>query len=664
MLAVNTIRFLAVDAVEKAKSGHPGAPMGAAPLAYALWDRFLKHNPLDPQWVDRDRFILSAGHASMLLYALLHLTGYQLSLEDIKNFRQYGSKTPGHPEYGMTPGVETTSGPLGQGFANAVGLAIAETMLAAKFNRPGFTLFDHQTWVLASDGDLQEGISSEAASLAGTLKLGKLICLYDSNDVQLDGPTDYFTENVAQRFRAYDWNVIGPIDGMDIETVSAAITRARAQTRQPSLIICKTIIGYGSPGKAGRSSAHGEPLGETETALAKKNLNWNYPPFTVPEEVAAHMRQAIERGRTLQQRWQALQESYRSAYPAEAAEMESFIKAGPPFDWDKVMADIVPATTKPAATRDTAGQALNRLAAVLPGLVGGAADLASSTRAVIKNAPDYNAANRLGRNLRFGVREHAMGGIVNGLALHGFRPFASTFLVFSDYMKPAIRLAALMKLPVVYLFSHDSIGVGEDGPTHQPVEQLAGLRSIPNLQVIRPCDAAETVEAWKAAVLKKDGPTALILSRQSLPLLDRQQTGAAAGLQKGGYILWENGTAPQVIIISSGSEVNLALTAGHSLQQRGLAVRVVSLPCWELFEKQSAEYRTAVLPSGTALIISVEAAATFGWQRYTGRDGLNLGVDRFGLSAPGPQVYRELEITSEKIEKMVWDYLKNKPLES
>ncbi len=648
-MCVNTIRCLSIDAVEKAKSGHPGTPLGAAPLAYTLFDRFLKHNPADPMWPDRDRFVLSAGHASMLLYALLYLTGYDLTLQDIQAFRQMGSRTPGHPEYGHTPGVEATTGPLGQGFANGVGMAIAERFLAARYNKPGFELFNHYTYALVSDGDMQEGVAAEAASLAGNLKLGKLICLYDSNDVQQDGPTTSFTESVTERFRAYGWNVIGPIDGMDVETVSIAIETAHRHILSPNLIICKTVIGYGSPHKSGTNAAHGEPLGEQEIKLTKQNLKWPFDElFRVPSEALIHMRLAVERGAEWHSRWKLKLAEYHIAYPSEANQMESELKGTLPSDWNNGLEDILKDIHQPISTRDVSGRALNVLANNLPNMLGGSADLAGSTRVIFKGAAGFSAHNLKGRNLQFGLREHAMGSIINGLALHGgIIPVCSTFLVFSDYLRPAIRLAALMKLPLIYIFSHDSIGVGEDGPTHQPIEQLMGLRSIPNLAVIRPADAVETIEAWKFAVKRRDGPTALIFSRQNLPLIQR---GIIPGeLSRGGYILWEWGDKPQIILIATGSEVPLALSAGMQLSFRGIAVRVVSMPCWSLFDAQNLQYRESVLPSDVPTRVSIEAGTSLGWEHYIGTQGVSLGVNRFGLSAPGEQIYRELGLTGERI---------------
>jgi transketolase len=649
-LCVNTLRCLAIDAVEKAKSGHPGGPLGAAALAYTLWDRFLIHNPRDPRWVDRDRFVLSAGHLSMLLYALLQMTGYDLSLDEIKAFRQAGSRTPGHPEYGLTPGVESTTGPLGQGFANGVGMAIAERFLAQKYNRPGFDLFNHHTYGLVSDGDLQEGVASEAASLAGNLQLGKIVYLYDSNDVQLDGPTVSFTEDVAQRFRAYGWNVLGPIDGLDIETVAVAIETARQQTRVPNLIICKTVIGYGSPHKAGSSAAHGEPLGEEEVKLTKQNLGWTLTePFSVPPEAAQHMGLAVARGQEWENRWREKFEEYARVYPAEGQQLQAELAAELPVNWNQGLDELVQGISRPLATRDVAGQILNKTAANWPNLIGGAADLATSTRAYIKGAGDFGPPDYTGRNLRFGVREHAMGAILNGLALHGgIRPFGSTFLVFADYMRPSIRLAALMKLPVIYLFTHDSIGVGEDGPTHQPIEQLMSLRIIPNLAVFRPADPAETLQAWQAAIRRRDGPSVLALSRQSLPLIARSPA-VIQNMAKGGYTLWESSGQPRLILIASGSELAPAWAAAQQLEAKGLAVSVVSLYCWSLFEAQPASYREAVLPPSVPLRISIEAGVSLGWERYVGLQGYSMGADHFGISAPAIEVYRSFGLTVEKI---------------
>ncbi|MFC1870361.1 transketolase [Chloroflexota bacterium] len=649
-LCINTIRFLAVDAIQKANSGHPGAPLGAAPMAYVLWDRFLKHNPDDPRWPDRDRFILSCGHASAMLYALLHLTGYDLPLEELKQFRQWGSKTPGHPEYGLTPGVETTTGPLGQGFANGVGMAIAERWLAQRYNRPGHEIINHYTYAIVSDGDLEEGVASEAASLAGTLRLGKLIYFYDDNDISIEGNTDItFTENVAQRFQAYGWRVIGPVDGMDIASVDSAIRTAQADSGQPTLISCRTTIGYGSPHKTGTASAHGEPLGEEEVRLTKESLGWHYQePFTVPPEALAHFRQAQQRGQQHQKQWQARLEAYRQAYPDDARQLEADLRGDLPTGWDNDLADLFHPGDKPSATREASGKALNAIAPKVHTLIGGSADLAPSTKTTLEHYGDFSCDDYGGRNIRFGVREHAMGAVSNGMALHGgLIPYTGTFLIFYDYMRPPMRLAALMGLRVIYLFSHDSVGLGEDGPTHQPIEQLMGLRTVPNLVVIRPADAAETVEAWKIALERHHGPTALVLSRQKLPLLDRTALASASGVQRGGYILWEAGTPPDVILIGTGSEVHIALEAGKRLQENGVAARVVSLSSWELFDAQSAEYRHQVLPPGIRARISIEAGTPLGWERYVGTDGVIIGLRRFGASAPAQVIYEQLGLTAQ-----------------
>jgi transketolase len=650
-LCINTIRFLAVDAVQKANSGHPGMPLGAAPIAYVLWDRFLKHNPADPKWPDRDRFILSAGHASAMLYALLHLTGYDIPLEEIKIFRQWGSQTPGHPEYGLAPGVETTTGPLGQGFANGVGMAIAERWLAQHYNRPGHEIINHHTYALVSDGDLMEGVSSEAASLAGTLRLGKLIYLYDDNNVSIEGNTDItFTENVAQRFQAYGWHVIGPIDGMDISAVESAIRMARSETTRPSLIICKTIIGYGSPNKAGTGSVHGEPLGEEETCLTKECLGWSYEPFTIPPEALAHCRQARERGNHQQQEWVIRLEAYRKAYPDEARRLAEDLRGNLPKWWDNGLADLFKAGDKSVATRTASGLVMNAIAPRVHSLMGGAGDLAPSTKTILKDKGHFGFENYDGHNMHFGVREHAMGSIASGMALHGgIIPYTATFLIFYDYMRPPVRLAALMGIRVIYIFTHDSVGLGEDGPTHQPIEQLAGLRAVPNLVTIRPADATETVEAWKLALENRHGPTALILTRQNLPVLDRTTLASADGVRRGGYILWEVAPSPQIIIIGTGSEVHIALVAGKLLQEKGIVARVVSLPSWELFVAQPAEYRHKVLPPEIRMRISIEAASPLGWERYVGLDGIAIGLPRFGASAPGDVIYDKLGLTPQRV---------------
>jgi len=651
-LCINTIRFLAVDAVEKANSGHPGAPMGTATIGYTLFDRFLKFNPRNPEWPDRDRFILSAGHASMLLYALLYVTGYDLSLEQIKEFRQWGSQTPGHPEYGCAPGVEVTTGPLGQGFANGVGMAVAERWLACQYNRPGHELINHHIYALCSDGDMEEGVSSEAASLAGALRLGKLIYFYDDNEISIEGPTDIaFRENVAFRFEAYGWQVIGPIDGFDTLAIEAAIKEAQAETARPSLIICKTIIGYGSPQQA-TGQVHGEPLGPEGVKAAKERLGWpQAPTFHVPDEVLAHMRKAIERGERAEKEWQARMEAYALAYPDLAAQFQAQWRGDLPAGWDEGLEGLFPAGSKPTATRNASGKVLNVLAQHIPNLMGGSADLAPSTKTLIAGAGDFEPDNYGGRNMHFGVREHAMGGIANGMARHGgVIPYAGTFLIFSDYMRPAMRLAAMMGIRVIYVLTHDSIGLGQDGPTHQPVEQLMGLRAVPNMTVIRPADAAETAEAWRAALQNREGPTALIFTRQDLPVLDRTKYAPAEGLRRGGYVLWQaDGGVPEVIIIGTGSEVHIALEAGEKLASQGIPARVVSMPSWSLFDRQPADYRESVLPPAVRARVAVEAGTKLGWEHYVGVEGAVVGLDHFGTSAPHQVIYEQFGITAEAV---------------
>ncbi len=651
-LCINTIRFLAVDTVQKANSGHPGTPMGAAAMTYVLWDRFLKHNPKDPFWPDRDRFILSPGHASALLYTLLHLTGYDMPLEELKNFRQWGSKTPGHPEYDLASGIEMTTGPLGQGFAHGVGMAIAERWLASHYNVPGHEIINHHIYSIVSDGDLQEGVSSEAASLAGTLKLGKLIYIYDDNDISIEGNTDIaFAENVAQRFQAYGWHVIGPIDGLDTRVVDSAIRMAQAEVIRPSLIICRTIIGYGSPNKAGTASAHGEPLGEEEVALAKANLGWDYQePFTIPSEALAHFRQALERGKQQQEEWEGRLEKYRDTYLLEAAQLEDQLVGRLPKEWDSELANLFDPEDKPIATREASGQVMNAIGRRVNSFTGGSADLAPSTKTLLKDHTNYGFQEYCDHNMHFGVREHAMGAIANGMALHGGTiPYTATFLIFSDYMRPAIRLGALMGTRVVYIFTHDSIGLGEDGPTHQPIEHLMGLRAIPNLTVLRPADATETAEAWRQALNGPGGPTVLVLSRQNLPVLDRAALAPAEGVHRGGYVLWEARAHPEVILIATGSEVHIALEAAALLDEKDISARVVSLPSWELFDAQPAEYREQVLPANVRARVSIEAGSTIGWERYVGLDGKAIGLSSFGASAPISVLYREFGLTPQHV---------------
>ncbi|MEN8781056.1 MAG: transketolase [Desulfobacterales bacterium] len=651
-LCINTIRMLAADAVEKARSGHPGMPMGAAAMAYVLWTRFLRHNPQNPAWPDRDRFVLSAGHGSMLLYSLLHLTGYDLALDELKNFRQWESKTPGHPEHGITPGVETTTGPLGQGFANGVGMAIAERHLASVFNRPGHEIVNHFTYGIVSDGDLMEGISHEAASLAGHLGLGKLIYLYDDNHISIEGSTGIaFTEDRLKRFAAYGWHVQQVTGGNDLEQLSAAIAAAREETRRPSFIAVRTHIGYGSPNKQDTSGVHGEPLGAEELKLTKQNLNWPAEPaFYLPEEAVSHFHEALEKGAQLDRNWQEAFATYQTAHPELAARWRQWTDGSLPEAWEEEM-PVFNADTKGIATRVASGKVLNAIAGRITNLMGGSADLAPSTKTLIDNEGDFQPPGFEGRNMRFGVREHAMGGILNGMALHGgLIPYGATFLIFSDYMRPAIRLAALMKLHVIYVFTHDSIGLGEDGPTHQPIEQLAALRAIPNLKVVRPCDANETVEAWKAALTSIGGPVALVLTRQNLPVLDRTVYRPAAGLQKGAYVLRDpQDSRPDLLLMASGSEVHIALAAAAALSDKGIAVRVVSMPCWELFDEQPEGYRRLALPPEMTARLAIEAGSPQGWHRYVGSRGIVIGLTHFGASAPYEELYEKFGLTADHV---------------
>jgi transketolase len=649
-LSANAIRALAIDGVQQANSGHPGLPLGMADAAYVLWTRFLKHNPGDPRWPDRDRFVLSAGHGSMLLYALLHLTGYDLSIEDLKQFRQWESKTPGHPENFMTPGVETTTGPLGQGLATAVGMALAERWLATTFNRPGFPVVDHYTYALCSDGDLMEGISHEAASLAGHLKLGKLIFLYDANQISLDGKLDLsFSEDVAQRFAAYGWQVLHA-DGHAMAEVAHALAEAKEETGRPSIVIARTTIGFGSPNKAGTSKAHGEPLGAEEVALTKRNLGWPAEPaFYVPGEVYEHMQLATEVGDTRQREWEAMLARYKSGHP-ELGELWDRMQAKAlPQDWAAALPPFA-ADPKAKGTRVASGETLNMLAGAVPSILGGSADLAGSNNTLIKGAATISGADFSGRNLYFGVREHAMGAALNGMALHGgIIPYGGTFLVFSDYMRPAVRLASLMHLQVVYVFTHDSIGLGEDGPTHQAVEQVMALRLIPNLHVFRPGDANEVAMAWRAALERRDGPTAIVLSRQNVPTLERGAGLAPAeGALRGAYVI-RDAEGAQVALLATGSELPIALGAADLLAQRGVPARVVSMPCWELFAAQDQAYREAVLPPALTARVSVEAGRTIGWERWVGDRGVAMGVDRFGFSAPFQKIYDYFKLTPEGV---------------
>jgi transketolase len=666
-LSINTLRFLAVDAVQKADSGHPGLPLGAAPMAYVLWTRVLKHQPANPDWFDRDRFVLSAGHGSILLYSLLHLSGYALPLEQIERFRQWGSLTPGHPERGLTPGVEITTGPLGQGFANGVGMAMAEAHLAARYNRPGFNVIDHHTYGLVSDGDLMEGVASEAASLAGHLQLGKLIYLYDNNHVTLSAGTDIaFTEDRARRFEAYGWHTQTIDDGNDLAAIEDALNRARADVLRPSLILVRTHLGYGSPHKQDTFAAHGSPLGAEEVRLTKENLGWpTQPPFYIPEAVRAHFHQALARGARIEKEWNDNFSAYARNFPDLALELKLRMRGELPAGWDAAIPRFAP-DTKGMATRVASGKIMNAIAPCLPALVGGSADLDPSTHTALKGLGDFERAGApasdrqgsdggdwsyAGRNLHFGVREHAMGSIMNGLAAHGGTvPFGATFLVFSDYMRPPVRLAALMGLHVIYVFTHDSIALGEDGSTHQPVEQLASLRAIPRLIDMRPADANETAVAWRVALTSSERPVALVLTRQDVPTLDRAQYADAEGLRRGGYVLADApGGKAQLILIATGSEVALIVAAREKLLAQHVAVRLVSLPSWALFEEQSQEYRDSVLPPLVGARLAVEAGVTQGWHRYVGDRGDVLGVRRFGASAPGDVMLREYGFSVDNV---------------
>jgi len=651
-LAINSIRILSIDAVQKANSGHPGLPLGAAPMAYTLWMRHLRFNPRNPGWINRDRFILSAGHGSMLIYALLHLTGYDVPLDEIKNFRQWGSITAGHPEVHLTPGIETTTGPLGQGAANAVGMALAETFLAAYFNRPDHTVIDHYTYALVSDGDLMEGVSMEACALAGHWGLGKLIFLYDSNDVTLDGDAEMiFTEDIAMRFHAWNWQVITVPDGNNVEAIDAAIQDAKDVTNKPSLIIVKTIIGYGSPTYQGTSEAHGKALGKEEVAKVKDFFGWPQEDFFVPGEALEHFRGAIDRGQALEAEWNGVLNGWRQANSALAAEWDRAFSGQLPEDWD---ADIpVFPTEKPMATRVASGRVLNAIARHIPTLIGGDADLAGSTRTLIEKAEFTGPSKPAARNIRFGVREHGMGAIVNGLSLHGgiIRPYTATFLTFSDYMRPTLRLGALMSAPAMYIFTHDSIGLGEDGPTHQPVEQVMALRAIPQLHVFRPADANETAAAYRTA-MTLDGPVVMIFTRQDVPVLEDAEK-IHQGVAHGGYVLADCEGTPQIILIASGSEVHIAHEAYRRLMEGGIRARLVSLPCWELFDDQDEAYKESVLPARVTQRVSIEAGVTLGWQKYVGLGGIAIGIDRFGASAPYQRIYQEYGLTPEHVIEAV-----------
>ena len=647
-LCVNTVRALAMDAVQQADSGHPGTAMALAPLAYVLWQRHLRYNPANPDWLDRDRFVLSAGHACMLLYSVLYLTGYDLMLDDIKQFRQWGSRTPGHSEHGVTPGVEATTGPLGQGTGNAVGMAIAEAQLAALFNRPGHSIIDHYTYFLASDGDLMEGVSHEVGSLAGHLKLGKLIGFYDDNRITIDGSTDLaFSDNTARRFESYGWHVQRIADGNDLKAIDSAIAHAKRVTDRPSLIIVRTHIAWGSPHKQDTAEAHGAPLGADEVKATKQNLGWpSLEPFYVPEEALEQWRSAKTRGAQLEAEWKKKWDAYRTAHADLAAELERRLAGRLPAGWDAALPVFGPKDTQ--ATRAASGKVLNAIAAKLPELIGGSADLTGSNNTEIKGGGVFAAGTRAGRNFHFGVREHGMGATLNGIALHrGFLPFGGTFLIFSDYMRPSIRLAALTQLKPIYVFTHDSIGLGEDGPTHQPIEQLAALRAIPNMTVIRPSDATEVVEAWRAAITHGNGPVALVLTRQKVAVVDRTKYAAATGLHQGGYVLADSPN-PDVVLMATGSEVELIIGAYEQLKADGRRPRAVSMPCLEYYAKQSVEYRNSVLPPGVPRI-AVEAAAPQSWYRWVGENGVIMGIERFGESAPYQRIYKEFGLTVDGI---------------
>ncbi|HTI13447.1 MAG TPA: transketolase [Dictyobacter sp.] len=657
-LCINTIRTLSMDGVQKANSGHPGTPMALAPITYLLYTRHMRHNPQNPTWVNRDRFVLSAGHASMLLYSTLYLTGYDLPFEELKNFRQWGSLTPGHPEYGHTKGVETTTGPLGQGVGNGIGMAIAERFQASRYNRPGHSLIDHYIYAIVSDGDLMEGIASEAASIAGHLKLGQLIYFYDDNNITIEGNTQLaFTENVGERFESYGWHVQRVADINDLEALDQAINTAKTETDRPSIIIVKSKIGFGSPNKQGSHEAHGAPLGAEEVILTKRNLGWpSEEPFFVPEESLAYFRQSVERGAQQEQEWQTKFDAYKAEYPELAAQWLRELAGELPEGWDK---DIPTFAGDAVATRAAAGKVQNAIAANLPNLIGGSADLAPSTSTNMKGLGDFSG-DETGRNMHFGIREHAMGSILNGMALYGgVIPFGATFLIFSDYMRPPIRLAALMGTHVIYVYTHDSIGVGEDGPTHEPIEQLSALRAIPKMVVLRPGDANETAEAWRVAITHK-GPIALALTRQALPTLDRNEVASASNVAKGAYILSDSAETPQAILMASGSEVSLIYDAAKQLRQEGIPTRVVSVPSMELFEAQSAEYKESVLPKSIRTRVAVEAASSQSWYRYIGLDGDTVTIDHYGASAPAKILFQQFGFTVDNIVAKTKALLTNK----
>jgi transketolase len=658
-LCINTIRFLAVDAVQKANSGHPGMPMGATPMAYVLWTRHLQHNPANPAWPNRDRFVLSAGHGSMLLYSLLHLTGYDMPMEQLQQFRQWGSKTPGHPEYWIVPGVETTTGPLGQGFGNGVGMAIAQKYLAAHFNRPGHEIVDYKIYAIAGDGCLMEGVSSEAASLAGHLQLDNLIYFYDDNHISIEGPTELaFTEDRGKRFEAYGWFVQKVADGNDLDAIDAAIRAAQAERGRPSIIMVRTHIGYGSPNKHDTAEAHGTALGVEEVKLTKQNLGWPLePPFLVPEEARAHFRLALDKGAKAEAAWQAKLAAYRQAFPELAAEWDRFVRGELPPGWQAKIPTFS-YTEKPMATRQASGKVLNALSPMLPTLLGGSADLAPSTDTLIKAEKDFQPGSYGSRNFHFGVREHAMGAILNGMAVSGLIPYGATFFVFTDYLRPTLRLAAMMGAHAIFVFTHDSVFLGEDGPTHEPIEHLAACRAIPRLCCIRPADANETAVAWRVAIEHKSGPVALMLTRQVLPIIDRTKYASAEGLEKGAYVLADaKGKAPELILIATGSEVAPSLDAYEKLSAEGIAARLVSMPSWDLFEEQPKSYRDEVLPPTVTARLAVEAGVAFGWERYVGPQGAVHGINRFGWSAPYKVIAEKLGYTGAHIAERAHELL-------
>jgi transketolase len=659
-LSINTIRFLAVDAIQKANSGHPGMPMGCAPIAYTLYKNYMNHNPRNPKWLNRDRFILSAGHGSMLLYSILHLSGYDISLDDLKNFRQWESITPGHPEFGLTAGVETTTGPLGQGFANAIGMAIAQEYLASMFNKEDIKILNHYTYGICSDGDLMEGISHEAASIAGHLKLGKVIFFYDDNSISIEGSTSLtFSEDIEKRFESYNWQVLHVSDVNDLNQIDKAVNDSKSETDKPTLIITKTHIGYGSPNKQDTASVHGSPLGDEEIKLTKKNLNWlEDKTFFIPDDVAEHFSDVKRKGKEAEDAWNKLFDDYKIKYPVEAEQFLKIMNNDFGDEWKSKLPSFDDVSEN-IATRSASGKVINSIEEELPTLIGGSADLAPSTNTLMKDETDFSATNRAGRNFHFGIREHGMASILNGMAMYGgVIPYGATFLVFSDYLRPAIRLAALSNIKVIYVFTHDSIGLGEDGPTHQPVEHIAALRAIPKTVVIRPADANETVEAWKAALEHEGSPVALILTRQKLPVLDRKNLSSADNLKKGAYILKDSDNQPDVILMATGSEVSLTLDAANMLNDQGIKTRVVSFPSWELFEMQSEEYKEEVLPSKIKARVSVEAGVAQGWEKYVGEYGVSISIDKFGASAPYDILFEKYGFSVENIVKTCKQVLK------